>query len=145
DATFSPTWMASTIIAANPPSAEWGQTDPLQTAVAALDSLPEVLFRGGRPVLEGAWHEEISVTHKSPSRSTVTAAGFHDAARHQAIFGSGPAANPDFIQNAFSTAFLYDGGGTSSWGTRVAYRNKISDNLEFAAIYAWAGALSPSG
>ena len=145
DATFSPTWMASTIIAANPPSAEWGQTDPLQTAVAALDSLPAVLFRDGRPVLEGGWHEEISVTHKLTGRSTVTAAGFHDAARHQAIFGSGPAANPDFIQNAFSTAFLYDGGGTSSWGTRVAYRNKISDNLEFAAIYAWAGALSPSG
>ena len=40
---------------------------------------------------------------------------------------------------------LYDGGLSSSWGTRVAYRNKVSDNLEFAAIYDWAGALSPSG
>ena len=60
---------------------------------------------------------------------------------------SGPARArvTDFIQDTFSSAFLYDGGRTSSWGTRLAYRDKLSDNLEFAAIYAWAGALSPSG
>jgi hypothetical protein len=49
------------------------------------------------------------------------------------------------MQDPFSSAFLYDGGSTSSWGTRLAYRNKLSDNVEVAAIYAWAGALSPSG
>jgi hypothetical protein len=145
DVTFSPSWTASMAVAANPPSAHWGQTDALQSAIAALDSLPAVVFHDGRPVLEGGWHEEISVKHKLTSRSSLEISGFHDAARHQAIFGSGPATNPDFIHNTFSSAFLYDGGETSSWGTRLAYREKFSDNLEFAAIYAWAGALSPSG
>jgi hypothetical protein len=49
------------------------------------------------------------------------------------------------VQDAFSSAFLYDGGNSSSWGARAAYRQKISDDLEVAAIYAWAGALTPAG
>jgi Carboxypeptidase regulatory-like domain len=145
DVVFSPDWTASMIVAADPLSVESGHPDALQSAIEALDSLPPVVFRDGGPVLEGGWHQEISVRRKLTNRSSLEAAGFHDAARHQAIFGSGPAASPDFMQDPFSSAFLYDGGGTSSWGTRLAYRNKLSDNLEVAAIYAWAGALSPSG
>jgi hypothetical protein len=73
----------------------------------------------------------------------VEVAAFHDSNRDQAIFGTGPTANPEFVQDAFSSAFLYDGGNSSSWGTRAAYRQKISNDLEVAAIYAWAGAISP--
>ena len=133
------------LVAANPPSAAMGTTGALESAIDELDSLPAVLFHDGRPVLEGGWHQEFSVKHKLTNRSQFEVAAFHDSARHQAIFGSGPAASPDFVQDAFSRAFLYDGGNRSSWGTRVAYRQKISDNLEFAAVYAWAGALSPIG
>jgi outer membrane receptor for Fe3+-dicitrate len=75
----------------------------------------------------------------------VEVAAFHDTVRHQALFGSGPAATPEFVQDAFSPGLLYDGGSTNSWGTRVAYRQKISDHLEFAALYDWAGALTPVG
>ena len=83
--------------------------------------------------------------HKLTARATLEAATFHDSSRHQAVFGSGPVSSPDFFQDAFSSAFLYDGGASSSWGTRVAYREKISDNLRLAAMYSWAGALSPIG
>jgi hypothetical protein len=145
DALLSPGWNAGMLVAANPPAAQWGQAGALQSAIAALDSLPAVLFRNGGPVLEGGWHEELTVKHKLTDHSGLEGAWFHDSARHQAIYGSGPAGNPGFIGDNFSNAFLYDGGGTSSWGTRVAYRDKVSENLEFAAIYAWAGALSPSG
>ena len=145
DAVFSPAWTASMIVAADPLSAESGQTDALQSAIDALDSLPAVVFRNGDPALEGGWHEEISVRRKLTTRSSLEAAGFHEAARHQAIFGTGPAASPDFMQDPLSSSFLYDGGSTSSWGTRLAYRNKLSDNLEVAAVYSWAGAISPSG
>jgi hypothetical protein len=144
DIAFSPDWTASMIVVANPPLGQMGETDPLQSVIDSLDSLPPVLFRNGRPVLEGGWHEEISAKRKLTGHSTLEAAGFHDAVRHQAIFGSGPAASPDLIQNTFSSAFLYDGGQTSSWGTRLAYRDRLSDHLEVAAIYAFAGALSPS-
>ena len=144
DATFSPTgwppwWSPRTL-----PWPNGDRQTPCSRRLRRSIAFPAVLFRDGGPVLEGGWHEEISVKHKLTDRSSVEAAGFHDAARHQAIFGSGPATSPDFIQDTFSSAFLYDGGRTSSWGTRVAYRDKLSDNLEFAAIYAWAGALSPS-
>jgi len=142
---IAPSLVASVIVAANPPSAHWGQTGELESTIEELDSLPIVLFRNGNPVLEDGWHEELSVRRKMTARSTLEVAAFHDSARHQAIFGSGPTADPDFVQDAFSTAFLYDGGNTDSWGSRVAYRQRLSDTVEIAAIYAAAGALTPDG
>lgn len=142
---IAPTLTASVIVAANPPSAHWGQTGELESTIEELDSLPIVLFRNGNPVLEGGWHEEFSVKRKMTAKSSLEVAAFHDSARHQAIFGSGATADPDFVQDAFSTAFLYDGGNTSSWGSRVAYHQKLSDTLEVAAIYASGGALTPEG
>lgn len=142
---ITPTLVASLIVAANPPSAHWGQTAELESTIEELDSLPLVLFRNGNPVLEDGWHEEFSVKRKMTAKASLEVAAFHDSTRHHAIFGSGPTADPDFAQDAFSTAFLYDGGNTSSWGSRVAYRQKLSDTLEVAAIYASAGALTPEG
>jgi Carboxypeptidase regulatory-like domain len=142
---MAPGWMATVIVAANPPSEQWGRTGALESAIEELDSLPPVLFHNGRPVLEGGWHQELSVKRRTGSRSTAEVAAFHDSTRNQAIFGTGAAANPEFVQDAFSTAFLYDGGSSSSWGARAAYRVKFSDDLEVAGIYAWAGALSPTG
>jgi hypothetical protein len=145
DANITPGWTASLLVAASPSDAQLGQTEALQSAMAELDSLPIVLFRDGRPVLENHWHEEISVKHKLAGHASLETAAFHDATRHQAIFGSGPTTIPDFFQDSFSTGFLYDGGRTSSWGARAAYRQKLSSNLELAALYSWAGALSPRG
>jgi hypothetical protein len=144
-ASLAPGWMAALIVAANPPSEQWGRAGALESAIDELDSLPPVLFHNGSPVLEGGWHQELSVKRKMGSQATLEIAAFHDSARDQAIFGTGATASPEFVQDAFSTAFLYDGGNSSSWGTRAAYRQKLSDDLEVAAIYAWAGALSPGG
>jgi hypothetical protein len=145
DAILAPAWTASFTLASDPPAANWGHEQALESAIAELDSLPAVLFHNGNPVIERGWHEEISIRHKLSENAQLQVAAFHDSAKHQAIAGSGPAADPDFTQNFFSSAFLYDGGNTSSWGTRVAYRQKISQHLEFAALYDWAGALSPVG
>jgi len=145
DASLASNWMASFVVAANPPSSHWGQTDALESAIGELDSLPTVLFHDGSPVLEGGWHEEFSVKRKLSNHARLEAAAFHDSAQHQAILGAGPAASADFLQDAFSSAFLYDGGSSDSWGARVAFHQKLSENLEFAALYAWAGALTPTG
>jgi hypothetical protein len=145
DAILAPSWMASFSFAANPPSAEWGQTGILESAIGQLDSLPPVLFSNGRAVLEGGAHEEFALKHKLNERSRIELAAFHDSARHEAVFGSGPASSPDFVQDSFSSAFLYDGGSSNSWGTRAAFHQKLTGNLEFAALYAWAGSLSPTG
>jgi hypothetical protein len=142
-ATLSPGLQATFIVAANPPSEQWGRTGALESAIGELESLPPVLFHDGRPVLEGGWHQELGVKRSMGGQSTLEVAAFHDSTRDQAIFGTGAAANPEFVQDQFSTAFLYDGGNSSFWGGRAAYRQKLSDDLEVAAIYAWAGALSP--
>jgi hypothetical protein len=143
NASLAPGWMAAIIFAANPPSEQWGRAGTLESAIDELDSLPPVLFHNGSPVLEGGWHQELSVKRKMGGQSTFEVAAFHDSTRDQAVFGAGASASPEFVQDAFSPAFLYDGGNSSSWGTRTGYRQKLSDDLEVAAIYSWAGALSP--
>jgi hypothetical protein len=145
DANLASGWTASLLVASSTADTRRAQTDTLQSAMGELDSLPTVLFRDGRPVFEGRWHEEASVKHKLGSRATLETAAFHDAARHEAIFGSGPTTSPDFFQDGFSNAFLYDGGAIGSWGARAAYRQQLSSNLDLTAVYSWAGALSPQG
>ena len=142
---IAPGWTTTLIVAANPPSEQWGRTGALESAIGELDSMPPVLFHNGSPVLEGGWHQEMSVKGKLSGKSSLEVAAFHDSNRDQAIFGTGATASPEFVQDAFSPAFLYDGGNSSFWGGRLAYRQKLSSNLEVATIYAWAGALTPSG
>jgi hypothetical protein len=145
NAALAPGWTATFLITSDPDDVPLGQTNALESAIAKLDSLPTVLFRGGQPVLEGAWHEEFSVEHKVTDGAKVEAAAFRDTTRHQAIFGAGTASDSDFFQDAFSSSFLYDGGASKSWGARLALRQKFSDDLEVAALYSWAGGLTPHG
>lgn len=145
DIRVSPNWRASAIISARPGSPTYDdpmRSGALQTALAELDALPAVLWRNGHPVLEGGWHEELAFERRLGPHAAVQGATFHDRARHMAVFGRGTTSNPDFFQDFFSDGFLYDGGASNSWGTRVAYRQKFSDDLEMAAVYAWAGALA---
>lgn len=141
-AAVSPGLIISLLFAANPPSEQWGHPGSLESAVDELNSLPPVLFHNGSPVLEAGWHQELSAKKKVGGQSDLEVSAFHDSFRDQAILGTGASASPEFVQDAFSSAFLYDGGNSSSWGTRLAYRQKITDDWEMAAIYSWAGALS---
>ena len=147
---ISDDWRAAVIFAEEPGAPTPLESDERQmggelaAALDELDSFPTLLWRGGRPVLEGGWHEEVSLERKMGTRTTVQAAGFHDDNRHVAVFGRGndlPAA--DYFQDYFSNGFAYDGGSSGSWGARVAFREKLTDGVEVTAIYAFAGALSP--
>jgi len=129
----------SELTEANPPSI-------LASALNQLDSFPALLWHKGRPVLENGRHEELAVERKLSPHSLLQVAAFHDDSSHVALFGRGselPAGEyfPDFYSNAFA----YDGGSSVSWGTRVALRERISDDLEMTAIYAFSGALAPTG
>jgi hypothetical protein len=147
---ISDDWHAALIFAEEPgapaplESEERQLGGELAAAVDELDSFPTLLWRGGRPVLEGGWHEELSAERKIGTRARLQVAGFHDDNHHVAVFGRGndlPAA--DYFQDYFSNGFAYDGGSSGSWGTRMAFREKLTDGVEVTAIYAFAGALSP--
>ncbi|MGA3293210.1 MAG: carboxypeptidase-like regulatory domain-containing protein [Candidatus Acidiferrales bacterium] len=138
-------WEASLIVAARP----WQDTSALEgafeSALGTLDALPTLLVRDGRPVFENGLHEEIAVDHALNQRADVSVAVFHDISTHTAVIGRGGAGNSDFLQNYFSQAFAYDGGDSDSTGARVAYRQKLTDNLSTTIVYAYAGALAPDG
>ena len=116
----------------------------LAAALNELDAFPALLWRGGRPVLESGRHEELAAERKMGTRGKLQFAGFHDDNRHVAVFGRGedlPAA--DYFQGYLSDGFAYDGGASSSWGTRVALREKFDGDVELTAIYSFGGGLAP--
>ena len=116
----------------------------LAAALNELDAFPALLWRGGRPVLQSGKHEELAAERKIGARGKLQIAGFHDDNRHVAVFGHGdglPAA--DYFQDYFSDGFAYDGGSSSSWGTRVALREKLDGDVELTAVYSFGGALAP--
>jgi hypothetical protein len=147
---ISDDWSTALIFASMPsgPSPlEAGDAQPggaLAAALNELDAFPALLWRGGHPVLQSGWHEEIAADRKLGTRGKLQIAGFHDDNRHVAIFGHGgvlPAA--DYFQDYFSDGFAYDGGSSSSWGTRVAVREKLDGDVELTAVYSFGGALTP--
>jgi hypothetical protein len=117
----------------------------LAAALDELDAFPALLWRRGRPVLQNGLHEEISAERKISTRGKLQFASFHDDNRHVAVFGRGSGLpTADYFQDGFSSGFAYDGGSASSWGTRVAFREKFDGNVEVTAVYSFGGALAPS-
>jgi len=116
----------------------------LAAALNQLDAFPALLLRRGHPVLESGQHEELAAERKLGQHSILQIAAFHDDNSHIALFGRGsglPA--EEYFQDFYSKGFAYDGGSSSDWGGRVALRQRLSEDLELTAIYAFSGALIP--
>jgi hypothetical protein len=144
-------WTAALIFASMPAGLtplETGDSEQGAELVAALnelDAFPALLWHSGRPVLQSGWHEEVAAERKIGTRGKLQVAAFHDDNSHVAVFGRGndlPVS--DYFQDYFSNGFAYDGGSSSSWGTRAAFREKLEGDAEFTAIYSFGGVLTPS-
>ncbi len=143
-------WKAAVIFASQPgapnmlEASEDDAASLLNAAMGELDAFPALMWRGGRPVLQGGWHEEVSAERKFGERGKLQIAAFHDDNRHIAVFGQGrDLPISEFFQDSFSNGFAYDGGSASSWGARVALREKLTDDIEWTAVYAYGGVLTP--
>ncbi len=143
-------WRGNLVFAAQPSAPNGIETNgedlesALSAALGELDAFPTLMWRDGRPVIQGGWHEEISAERRLGENGKVQIAGFHDDSHHVAVFGRGSDLPPqEYFEDVFSNAFAYDGGSSSSWGGRVAYRAKLNDDVEVTALYAMAGALTP--
>jgi len=149
DTRISEMWRAALIYASQPGAPDAlepgdGEQGSLTAALNELDALPALLWRGGHPALQGGTHEELAAERKLGTNGKLQIAAFHDDNRHVAVFGRGnnlPAA--DYFQDYFSNGFAYDGGSSSSWGGRVALRQKLDEDLELTTEYSFAGALVP--
>jgi hypothetical protein len=140
---ITPTWQASVLFATNGWQDSAGDQSTLQSALNTLDEFPILLQRDGHSVLENGSHEELAVEHTVNKNASVTVSVFSDRASHTAVFGHGSVTGPDYLQDFFSNVFAYDAGESSSLGTRVAYHQRLSDNVSATIIYEYAGALSP--
>ncbi len=143
-------WRANLVFAAQPSSPNAIETNgqdlesALSSALDQLDAFPTLMWRDGRPVIQGGWHEEISAERRVGEAGKLQIAAFHDDSHHLAVFGRGSDLPPqEYFEDVFSNAFAYDGGSASSWGGRIAYREKLGDDVEVTALYALAGALAP--
>ena len=143
-------WRGKLVFASQPgaPSAMESGGEDLQSALVRaldeLDAFPALMWRNGRPVLQGGWHEEVSAERRIGENGKLQIAGFHEDSHHTAVFGRGSDLPvQEYFEDVFSSAFAYDGGATSSWGGRLAYREKLNDDVEVTALYALAGALAP--
>jgi hypothetical protein len=149
DTRVSELWSVSLVFASQPgapgvlePAEE--ENGSLTAALNELDAFPALLWRGGHPTLEGGNHEELAAERKVGANGKFQVAAFHDDERHVAVFGRGsdlPAG--DYFQDYFSNGFAYDGGSSSSWGGRLALREKLDHDVELTAAYAFAGTLTP--
>ena len=138
----SPAWQANFMVASGTATNTTSSGPSPNRAMTDLNSFPVLMLRNGRPELEGGWHEEASLRYKVSSQASVEVAGFHDQSRDTPAFGIGNSANSDFLQDPFSSGFVYDAGSTETSGIRVAYKQKLGDNFDIAAVYAFAGALA---
>lgn len=134
-------WTATAGAGARPLRAQ-EETADLETALAQFDLFPAVMFSNGRPMLEGAWHEEAGLEHRSGNRSSFAVAVFEDNSLHTPVFARAINDPGDLPTDFLSFPQAVNGGRSSTWGTRAAYRQKIGSDLETALIYAYAGALS---
>ncbi|HET8921502.1 MAG TPA: carboxypeptidase-like regulatory domain-containing protein [Candidatus Acidoferrum sp.] len=145
----SDNWQAAMTFASMPigpgplESSEGQPGGALAAALNELDAFPALLWRDARPVLQSGWHEEVAAERKIGSRGKLQIAGFHDDNRHVAVYGrGGDLPTADYFQDYLSNGFAYDGGSSSSWGTRVAFRQKLDTDLEWTAVYSFGGALT---
>ena len=145
---ISQDWSTALIFASMPTGPgplEAASNTMLTAALNELDAFPALLMRDGRPVLQNGWHEEFSANRKTGEHGVLQFAGFHDDNRHVAVYGLAgdtlPAA--DYFQDYFSKGFAYDGGASSTWGARMAFRKKLEGETEFTALYSIASALVP--
>ncbi len=140
---LTPTWQASVLVATNGWQDSANDQSALQSALNTLDEFPILLMRDRHSVLENGLHEELAVEHTFNKDASLTLALFNDHASHTAVFGHGTVTGPDYLQDFISNVFAYDAGESSSLGTRVAYHQRLSDNVSATIIYEYAGALSP--
>jgi hypothetical protein len=136
-------WQATLMVFSGTASSPILSPSPETSAMGALETFPVLMVRGGRPVLEGGWHEEAGVRHSVTRRGSVEVAAFHERDGDTPIFGRGNFSNPEYLQDPFSSGFVYDAGATSTWGVRAVYKEKLTKSLDLAFIYAYAGAVAP--
>jgi len=134
-------WTATVFAGSLPARGQYGAAADLESALSALAVFPAVMFRDGSPLIGNSWHEEFRLERRMGKNSQLSIAGFRDQSSHTPVFATSVSADVAPI-DALAIPHAVDGGGISNYGARAAFHQKLTENLEAALIYAWAGALN---
>ena len=133
-------WTATVFAGSLPSRGQFGVAN-LESALGELEVFPAVMFRNGNPMIGNGWHEEFRIEHRVVKNGSLSVAGFRDQSAHTPVFATSLAGDSQPI-DSLAISHAVDGGGLSTYGARVVYRQRLAENLEAALIYAWAGVLS---
>ena len=143
---LSPHWGAAFLLETDPDAYSLRtRVSGEEPAIDALQAGPRLVWGNNNLLLAGGWHEEFAVRHDVGARGEIETAVFRDDSRHQVVYANiMESADSSSLVGELPGPFGNDAGAAGFWGTRMVYREKLSDHLEVAGVYAWAGALAPN-
>ncbi len=141
-------WDAAFLVETDPDAYGLRSQSPIEKpAIEAMQTAPRLIWGTGNPILSGGWHEEFALRREVGARGEIESAVFRDDSKHQAVYGTikkSSDSDSSSTIGVFPGPFAYDGGMTGFWGSRLVYREKLTDSLSVAGVYSWAGALAPN-
>lgn len=110
------------------------------------ETSPRMSLAEGRPAIERARHQEVSVSARA-GRTRAQVAVYSDHFANMALTGAGDVAydGTAVIPDFYSNTFTYDGGALDTNGIRLVLQEKITDDLTATADYSYGGVLDLVG
>jgi hypothetical protein len=128
----------------------YATTQPTTRAEKGFDTAPADLSESGprmsmenfSPVLERARHQEVSVTHRFGSKTTVSGAAYSDSITNPALIGVGDSDTTTgaYLPDLFSGTFSYTGRSFQTNGFRLLAERKLG-SFSTTVDYSYGGAL----
>jgi len=88
-------------------------------------------------VLQGGWHEEVSAERRVGENGKLRSRDFMKDSHHTAVFGRGSDLPVQEYSKTCSQARLLMMAAPRAVGAASAYREKLNDDVEVTALYAW--------
>jgi hypothetical protein len=105
------------------------------------ESGPRMSLSYGRPVLERARHQEVSLSRRF-GKTSVQAAYFHDQLTNAALTGVGDVrGESEVLPDVYSGTFSYNAGNLDTNGMRLVVERHLRNGLTATVNYAFGGVL----
>jgi hypothetical protein len=104
------------------------------------ESGPRMSVDNGRPVLEKARHQEVSLSRRF-GKNALQVAYFNDSIRNSALTGVGDVSGEGILPDVYSDTFAYNGGNLDTSGARVVVERHLPNGLTATLNYAFGGVL----
>lgn len=134
------------IYAAGTPRMRAPGSDPLREAASQLAIYPRLSVRGGLPTLQRGRHMEAAFQHKFPGEGLLQVSAYRDDISNLAISAALDGLEFDsseFLPDVFARNYSYNGGAYQAQGARVAYQQRLGNNLRGTVAYTFGGMLAP--